>query len=253
MADPGTFGEFYRSDFQSVWSLLVAPALFLLWRAWAHPPAHGGAAPEAAGFVAWWCTLFALETLIDPIATGPFVRALGVDGEPAGTAVMVLFVLLGDFRMLWLVLALARPERAPARAAGPAALLTLAVPAVALAYEGLRRAALPGVDPNSIWLVYELAFLALALLLRARLVPARVGPERPGLRGVLRAVLGWVGVYYALWATSDVLIQLGGLDAGWALRVVPNQLYYAFSVPFVWLVFFSRRYAASSTSVQVSR
>jgi hypothetical protein len=24
------------------------------------------------------------------------------------------------------------------------------------------------------------------------------------------------------------------VDAGWALRVLPNQLYYAFFVPFVW-------------------
>ena len=36
-----------------------------------------------------------------------------------------------------------------------------------------------------------------------------------------------------LWATADVLI-LAGVDLGWALRLLPNQLYYAFTVPFFW-------------------
>jgi DNA polymerase-3 subunit chi len=35
-------------------------------------------------------------------------------------------------------------------------------------------------------------------------------------------------------ASADVLILMG-VDAGWGLRVIPNQLYYAFFVPFaVW-------------------
>ena len=56
----------------------------------------------------------------------------------------------------------------------------------------------------------------------------------PGVGLGLRRVLGYVAVYYALWASADVLILYGGLDVGWLLRVVPNQLYYAFFVPFAW-------------------
>ena len=36
-------------------------------------------------------------------------------------------------------------------------------------------------------------------------------------------------------------IILAGFDEGWALRMVPNQLYYAFWVPFAWFAFFARR------------
>ena len=43
------------------------------------------------------------------------------------------------------------------------------------------------------------------------------------------------------------------VDAGWLLRCVPNQLYYGFTVPFVWWCFFSPSYASSSTSTQASR
>ena len=69
---------------------------------------------------------------------------------------------------------------------------------------------------------------------------------------LVRALLAFAAVYYALWAASDVLI-LAGVDEGWLLRCVPNQLYYGLTVPFVWWRFFSPSYAASSTSTQASR
>jgi hypothetical protein len=49
-----------------------------------------------------------------------------------------------------------------------------------------------------------------------------------------------VAAYYGLWAAADVLI-LCGVDAGWPVRLVPNQLYYGFFVPFVWRGFFRGR------------
>ena len=48
----------------------------------------------------------------------------------------------------------------------------------------------------------------------------------------------YVLVYYGLWASADVLI-LSGVDAGWLLRVVPNQLYYALWTAFVYARFYS--------------
>ena len=50
-------------------------------------------------------------------------------------------------------------------------------------------------------------------------------------------MLGYLAAYYGLWAAADVLI-LSGVDAGWPVRLVPNQLYYGFFVPFVWWRFF---------------
>jgi hypothetical protein len=40
---------------------------------------------------------------------------------------------------------------------------------------------------------------------------------------------------------ADLLIVVGGLDLGWAIRIVPNQLYYSFWVPFAYWRFFSIR------------
>ena len=66
-------------------------------------------------------------------------------------------------------------------------------------------------------------------------------------------MLGYVAVYYALWATADLLILGTGRDVAWALRIVPNQLYYAWYLPFVYWRFFARRYSATSTSTHASR
>jgi len=38
------------------------------------------------------------------------------------------------------------------------------------------------------------------------------------------------------------------LDAGWLLRALPNQLYYAFWVPFVWLTWQSAGRASAPSS-----
>ena len=78
----------------------------------------------------------------------------------------------------------------------------------------------------------------MALTLRQRVVPARC--EDPRNARILRSLCGYVAVYYALWAGSDLLILYGGIDAGWLLRALPNQLYYAFWVPAVYYSFRSR-------------
>ena len=256
--------EVYASDLQGVVGVSIVPALFLVHLAVTkRRDAHGAVLPLAARFVRGYALLFALETILDPIASGPLMRALGLADGPMPTIVMVAFVLLGDFRVFFLVLALAAYGRADAagaarlpslpRLAAQAALWTLPVPLVAVAAEAALRAVRDDVPAQSIWLAYELAFLALALGLRRVLVPARVPAEQPRLRGYLRAVLAYVAVYYALWATADVAIMIGGFDAGWGLRIVPNQLYYGFWIPVVYGLFFSRRYASTSRSVHASR
>ena len=267
-----TWQDLYRSEWQGVVAVVVVPALFLLYLAAAEPPRHGGVLPAAARFVRVWAGTFAVLTIVDPLATGPLLRALGVADAPIATVVMVAFVLLGDFRVYLLVFTLmtfagtrhdarvADPVYAardalrlvPPRAALAAALATLVVPIVAVTVDASLRSRNPQLPAQSIWLAYELAFLAAALVLRQVIVPARVPPAEPRLRNYLRAVLAYVAVYYALWATADVLI-LARADVAWALRMIPNQLYYALWVPFVYWLAFARRYAATSSSTHASR
>jgi hypothetical protein len=88
-----------------------------------------------------------------------------------------------------------------------------------------------------LWLVYELGFVALALVLRRRIDGGLAAGASERDRRLLRALLLYAAGYYALWASADALI-LAGFDAGWGLRILPNQLYYAFTVPFVYFSYF---------------
>jgi hypothetical protein len=219
---------FYAAAWQQPWALLIVPFAFASWRAVAAPPGPG-ALPELRSFVVVWAILFTLETMLDPIATGPLAAALR---SPAAVTVLGLaFVLLGDLRIWWLVF------RASGRGLAPALAATAGVPIAAW----LVTRALAPLPEQALWLIHESLFVALAVLLSRRLSGR-----------FERAVLAYAAVYYALWAACDVLI-LAGVDAGWLLRCVPNQLYYGFTVPFVWWRFFAPSYAATSVSTQASR
>jgi len=246
-----TWMEWYADERQAVWGVVVVPALFLVDRL-LRGRAAGGVLPTGAEFVDFYALLFAVETIVDPLVTVWLARRLDIAAGAAGTAVMLPFVLVGDFRVYLLVFALIAiaTGRTVSSALGTALGWTLVVPLVAYALNNLLHALFDGLGDNSIWLVYELLFTAVALGL-ARRLPQRVA--HVPLRAYLRALLLYVAAYYALWAASDVLIQIAGLDAAWALRVLPNQLYYAFWVPLVYFTFFAPRYAATSASTHTSR
>lgn len=246
------FLEFYTSDLQSTYAVWPVPLALLAWLV-----LTGGRAATSpdARFVHAYAVLFALETVLDPFATGPLSRWLGLSGSTAGLVVLIFFVLLGDFRVLYLMQRLAFPGRARERLLAESAAWTLIVPLSALTIREVLGAIAGTLDENAIWLIYELCFLALALWLRQVGLPRWVGPGRAARLAYLRSVATYVAVYYGLWASADVLIQILGLDAGWALRVVPNQLYYAFYVPFVYFRYFASGadHDAASTSAQASR
>ena len=63
-----------------------------------------------------------------------------------------------------------------------------------------------------------------------------------------RAVLAYAVAYYALWAAADLSI-LAGRDAGWALRMLPNQLYYALFVPFAFSTWFALRRSTPRSAI----
>src|SRR5262245_66457354 len=98
---------------------------------------------------------------------------------------MLLFVLLGDFRVFLLVLGVAEPERSLAGTCARAAAWTLVVPVVAgLLYRAGTAIAGP-LPEQMLWLIYECAFVALALWWRARFTPARRPPALHYPRAVL--------------------------------------------------------------------
>ena len=228
----------YNSSAQGLWALVVLPILFLGWLAIRGHSSNPGVEPLAAGFVRRWAMVFALLALIDLVATGPL-------GLP-----LVPFVLLGDFRVFALVLVVMQPTRSRRAVLLEAAAWTVIVPAFAYGTIKLvERVAIPQ-PATMLWLVYEVGFIVLADLLVTWLIPRRVASDREPVRRYVRAVLGFVVLYYALWALADVLI-LSGQDRGWALRMLPNQLYYGLLVPFAYARFFSAT-AASSTSTQAS-
>jgi hypothetical protein len=215
---------FYQSDLQSLWALVALPAAFLVY---VLVRSTRPADPQGR-FVLAWSIAFAIETILDPIATGPLAKALDL-ADAGQQAVMLCFVLLGDWRVLLLAFALAYGPERRGQAFGHSAALCLVVPIFAYLIDAGLRALWPGLPGQVLWLVYELGFGTLALTLRRRLgIAAREVDRR-----LLRALLAYAACYYALWACADALI-LAGSDRGWALRILPNQMYYAWTVPFVY-------------------
>lgn len=239
---PFTWHDAYYGELQSLYALLVLPVAFLAWRLAA--PADPGRAvvPQAARFVSLATIVFAFETMLDPIATGPWLKSAALRDTFAATLVPFLFVYLGDLRVLLVARAALHPAEPFGRRLGFAAGATAIVPIATGLLYGVHRAIWPGANGQWMWMIYEAGFLALCVYAVRVWLPreaARSGGIEGEARGFLAALFGYSAAYYALWLAADVLIVIAGLDLGWAVRIVPNQLYYAFWVPFVYARFFS--------------
>lgn len=197
--------------------------------AWQHPGAAWAAGLVLIGAVsiAWRPRLFgllvALEAaiLVDAWMTGALSPIPA--GSPWALPVAIGFVLLGDGRFFYL---LERQRRDRPRALAAALAWTLVVPVTTSAARLLLPAVLT--DARRTFLLYEVLFAVLAVAMIAY-VRSRF-PASP-VRVWLVRLATFELVQYALWAAADVVV-LRDLDAGFALRVVPNVLYYAVFVPF---------------------
>jgi hypothetical protein len=243
--------ELYQSDLQSLYAQVALPALFLVYAATRGRERAARSGDPQARFALLYSIAFAAETILDPIATGPATRRLGLAGF-SQQAVLLAFVLLGDWRVLLPVFALAAGPGRRGGAFARSAALTFLVPIAAYSVDTLLRLRWPALPGQVLWLVYELGFLALALALRAVALPRLAANAAPRIRRTLRALLAFAATYYALWAASDALI-LAGVDAGWGLRMLPNQLYYAFTVPFFYFTYFGRKRSAQRGEAERSR
>lgn len=224
--------EAYSSDAQALWALIAVPLGFLTYYAVRGGP-QGSTREDR--FIAVFCLVWTVETLLDPIVGGPIARALGWSDGLAGSAILFLFVYLGDLRVFVLIFGLA--ETGSLRRAMAFALI---VPlATGLVY-GTAAWWNPGLPGQWMWLIYELGFVIMAVWLVRHWIPGHCGRDREALRSMLSSCGAYVATYYALWATCDTLILLG-IDEGWGLRMLPNQLYYALWVPFVYVRYSTMR------------
>ncbi len=208
----------FRSIYESPWyhPLLcwVASAALLLFVARRLP------------FLYAFLVAFVLAILADATLTGPWSPVS--PGGAAAAALGLVFVILGDARYFLLV-ERARAGRLSGRAAAIAFGFSLIVPGASF----VVRQASPRLfaDMRVVFFAYEGLFVVLAVGLRAWL-PQRLRDATAGERAWALRATEFEIAQYALWALADALI-LAGLDVGFALRLIPNTMYYALFLPFV--------------------
>jgi hypothetical protein len=207
--DPGPFEAFYASAWQqpiALWLAAGAGATLCLARRDLRPS------------VRRYGLALAVLSVLDAWLTANRVFGIGVLPPSLSGVVPLFFVLAGDFRYL-LLWETATPDGTIALA--PSGLLrAAALTAIVPVFAQLVTAALHAQDePRVLFLVYELAFCALTASLLRWHANAHALPW-------VRAVSWFVLLYYALWAATDAILLATGADFGYALRVIPNLLYY---------------------------
>lgn len=218
--------QLYESPWHHPATFIVANAALLVW------------VLRSRGWMRAWMLVFTAEILLDATLThsnAPVPASLK-------TAVSIAFVILGDARVLVLLERIRAHDRTGARDGGLAkgspfstlgAGIGLAFVVPVLQAIALRAVPAMFTRMNAIFLAYELiALVALTLYFTLRIRPA-LASASPELQRWARRIATFVLVQYALWSAADVLI-LSGLDVGYALRFVPNLLYYVAWLPFVW-------------------
>lgn len=217
---------------------------------WQHPGlAFFGAIPFVLAFalhrpfLVGWLVLFGFEILADATLTGILSPAPEYN---LVSEVGIAFVILGDFRYFVLlewcarrreddgVRAGAGPLSAWLVALGLAFIVPVASTIPQLTLPHLFPEADPGLRMRRIFLLYEVMFFVLALVVRTFVIPRRFADKRSDLRAWVVRLTHFELAQYGLWILSDVILLATSADAGYLLRVVPNTLYYVLFVPFAW-------------------
>lgn len=196
--------------------------------------------------------IFSATTLVDILVAGKIIPL----GNPeVQTSVEYIFVVIGDLRFIILLAFLIYARRDDVRVSAevgasmhhphkkmedlesfrldgsvikPALVFmmfaSLLVQAIDYAKPGLFS------EPRRRFLTYELISLTLSFLWIYAVMPQKSVADREAkfLRRVAIPVFG----YYGLWSLADILI-LNGIEAGHAIRIVPNLIYYCI---FLWWV-----------------
>jgi hypothetical protein len=206
----GTWEAFYASSIQHPVLLWVAAGLALL-----SCVSRRDLDPGVKGY----CAILTALSLADAWLTSAEVYGVGELSAPVARVVSVFFVLAGDYRYLLLLFAATREGgiQTTPRGLVTAAILTAIVPLGSQAIVAQMPAAQG--EPRALFLVYEVSFFVLAGVLAIWHRGTRRAPW-------LAPVSGCVMLTYALWAAADAVILATGSDLGFAVRVLPNLLYY---------------------------
>lgn len=173
-----------------------------------------------------WLYFFLVETILD--ATFGSLSALLSTLFPwlPSTGIVIAFVVLGDFRVYFVVMLFKVPS-----------LWLAIVLALLLCLPGPTSAAYfmftGSYASQTTWLAHESVSIGVIFLLILFVLPSLPSRTSYFLRPLLLLFL----LHYFLWAASDLLI-LNKLLIGWLLRLVPNFLYYNVTIPLVYLLYF---------------
>ncbi len=210
------FQSFYDSFWQHPLLLWIAPIVFLLLL-----PKGGSTFTKSLRVFTWL-------TIVDPLVTGPILSAVDL-GDQVESMLMIAFVIIGDFRWFFFFEFFDESGRGQVDRRGMLRVLglSLIVPVVQGAL--LRLFPEQFVSPHQMYMVYELCFFLLVIVF----LLFRVRRFEQSARSYKSELCFYALGYYGLWALADQIILTWG-DIGFALRVVPNLLYYSLFLPFAY-------------------
>ena len=207
----------FQTLYESPWlnTALLGAAGFLVIAAWI----------QRRSFLTAFMVLFSFEILADAYHAGSWSPTLHWHWDDRFS---LMFIMLGDLRYFLLNERFAfRPDSQPFDATTRQAWMrTVALTFICPIISFASRAFPEGTDPHWTYLLWEVPFVLLALVLRFRVYPRRLAAAPPAVRKWLLDLGTFELVMYGLWVVSDVLILSTGADVGFALRIVPNFLYY---------------------------
>jgi hypothetical protein len=187
--------------------------------------------PRRKAFV-WAFVILEAEILLDAFFTGALSPLSSAGG--GGTAAAIVFVILGDLRFFYLV----ERQRGEAASSGSAALTALKIALPVSFVMPVVSAVLTRIDParhagTRLFLVYELGLVVVVAIYCAARRPL-TRDRADGRARYVRRLMRFELAQYGGWALADAVILFAPpkwRDLGWAIRVVPNVLYYALFVP----------------------
>jgi hypothetical protein len=211
----------FESLSKTAW-ILPGPALFAL-------PIVVALSFRARGFYRAWGLFFGVSTALDALLNGAWTPFAPNSGW--ATLSGIAFVYLGDLRLFTAVL-----WNGSKRSLLKAASLAWVVPLLTQAF----RALFPSLAlvPRTTFLLYEVLFVVfLGGIFAATRALSKL--ELPNPEGRKNLAIFFVA-QYMLWISADVVLLQTSSDFGYAVRIVPDVLYYGVFVCFT-LISLSRR------------
>lgn len=215
------FETMYKSSWHHPGAAWCVGGLMLLWVIWR--------LPFFWGFIVGALAL----TAVDAGVTGAWSQA-GGEAHALYAPLTFFFVLFGDWRTYLLAHRYSsKPDASPASWwLGSFAFAMF--PMIAI---GLMRYVLfveQFKNMRILFAVYELIVIGVLMTYLVIVLPRRLAHVPDEVARWLKLVVGFSLTHYILWISSDALI-MNGLEWGYGLRMMPNVMYYALFIPFVYM------------------